>query len=98
VHQVYDQGLAMDDFIEHIIQHIRLVLLFRFAPKFAETATDGMSADTVAMIKDWAGQKNVINAGLLIEMIKLLDDVKKTHMVVIPVELALIRLLGQGEK
>lgn len=97
VHQVYDQGLAMDDFIEHVIQHIRLVLLFRFAPKFAETATDGMTIDGVAMIKEWAGQKNTINAGLLAEMIKLLDEIKKTHMVVIPVELALIRLLGKSE-
>lgn len=95
IHQVTDRGLAMDDFIEHVIQHIRLVLLFRFTPKFAETAIDGMSSEGVASIKEWASQKNIINASLLAEMLTVLDEVKKTHMDNIPVELAMIRLLGK---
>lgn len=94
VHQVYDQGLAMDDFIEHLIQQVRLVLLLRFAPKFAETVTDSVNADMVPLLKEWAGQKNTINAGLLVELLKVLDETKKTPLVVIPIELALIRLLG----
>jgi DNA polymerase-3 subunit gamma/tau len=96
VHQVYDQGLAMDDFLEHVIEQVRLVLLLRFAPKFAETVTDSVSADMIPLLKEWAGQKNIINAGLLVEFLKVLDETKKTQMVVIPIELALIRVLGQN--
>lgn len=93
VHQVYDQGLAIDDFLEHVIEQVRLVLLFRFAPKFAETVTDAVNADSVALLKEWAGQKNSINAGLLAELLKVLDETKKTQLVVIPIELALMRIL-----
>lgn len=98
VHQVYDQGFAMDDFIEHVVEQIRLVLLYRFAPKFAETVTDSVSEDTLPLIKEWATQKNAINASLLVEFLKVLDETKKTHLVVIPIELALIRILNNQEK
>ncbi len=95
-HQVRDQGLSMDDFLEHVIGHVRLVLLFRFAPKFAETAIDGIAAETVAMIREWAGQKNAFNAQLLVELLHVLDETKKTSMEVIPLELALMRILGNN--
>lgn len=98
IHQVHDQGYAMDDFLEHLIEHIRIVLLFRFAPKFADTVTTEWNGDIVLMLKKWASEKNIFNAQLIVELLDLLQEIKKTHMIIIPVELAFIRILGNNNE
>lgn len=95
VQRITDQGFAMDDFVERVIEHVRLVLLFRFAPKFADTVADQVNADMLVLIKTWAGEKNVFNAQLLAELLRVLDETKKTQMVAIPLELMLMRVLGE---
>lgn len=97
VHKVSDEGHSMDHFIENILEHLRLVLLFRFSPQFAESVSSDLQKDAVTELKKWAGEKNVINAGLVVEFLNLLDETKKTSMVNIPLELVLIRLLGGNE-
>lgn len=97
VHKVSDEGHSMDHFIENILEHLRLVLLFRFSPQFAESISSDLQKDVVTELKKWAGEKNIINAGLVVEFLNLLGEIKKGGMVNIPVELMLIRLLGSVE-
>ena len=94
IHKVHDEGHSLEHFIENILEHLRLVLLFRFSPQFAATVSNDLQADVVTEIKTWASEKNIINAGLLVEFIQLLSEVKKTSIPYLPVELALIRILG----
>lgn len=97
VTKVSDDGHAMDHFIENILEQLRLVLLFRFSPQFAESVSRDTQKDTILELKKWAAEKNIINAGLVVEFLNLLGEIKKTSMVNIPVELLLIKLLGSTE-
>lgn len=94
VNQIGKDGNAMDDFLENVIETFRLVMLARFAPKFADELLRDMNPARVSEIKKWAGEKNLINSDLLVQFLNLLGDVKKSSMPQIPVELALIRILG----
>jgi len=97
VHKVTDEGHSMDHFIENILEHLRLVLLFRFSPQFAESVSSDLQKDIITELKKWAGEKNIINAGLVVEFLNLLGEIKKTSMATIPTELLLIKLLTTNE-
>ncbi len=97
VHKVSDEGHSMDHFIENILEHLRLVLLFRFSPQFAESVSGDLQKDVVTELKKWAGEKNIINAGLVVEFLNVLGEIKKTSMANIPVELLLMKLLTNQE-
>lgn len=87
----------MEVFLQDVVQLLRLVLLRRFAPAFGKTVMEGSRADLMENVEKWAGEKNVINAQLLVEFIHLLDEIKKTNMPQIPLELALMRILSREE-
>jgi DNA polymerase-3 subunit gamma/tau len=86
----------MEVFLQDVVQLFRVILLRRFAPAFGKTAMEGFREDLVKNVEKWAGEKNVVNAQLLVEFLHLLDETKKTSMPQIPVELALMRILGQN--
>lgn len=94
LHQVTAGGHSLDHFIENILEHLRLVLLFRFSPQFAEEVSTDLPDTTVLKIKSWAGEKNIINANLLVEFINVHGELKKTSMQNIPVELLVMKLLS----
>ncbi len=98
IHQIQDQGLALDDFIERVIHHVRMIVLFRFAPQFANTIAAELNGDVIALLQTWAKEKNIFNAQLIVELLNMLQEMKKTHMVTIPVELAFIRILGNNNE
>ncbi len=97
IRRVSDEGHALDHFLESVIETMRKVLLYRFAPGFADSISEGLTDEMKNQIKNWAGEKNVINSQLLIDFIRLLDEVKKSNIPHIPVELALIRILGNNQ-
>ena len=94
INQVKQENHSVADFLEEVIETCRLVLLTRFAPEFAVTLSVDLNPDRVSQIKLWAGEKNIINSELLVEFIRLLGETKKSSVEVIPVELALMRILG----
>jgi DNA polymerase-3 subunit gamma/tau len=80
--------------VKDSLERFRLVLLKRFAPAFAVTLLAEYNNAIVQSIDAWAGEKNIINAALVVEFLKLLDQVKESSIPTIPVELALMRMLG----
>ncbi len=97
IHQVQDQGLALDDYLERIIEHVRMVMMYRFAPKFAEATSDELSDAIKPQIIEWAGQKNLFNSELLAQLITTLDQVKRSAVPHIPLELTFIKILSQDK-
>lgn len=93
VHTVSEND-NVEVFLEDVLQVLRLVLLNRFATTFGKSAALGLRDDLIKNIEAWAKEKNIINAQLLVEFIRLLDECKKTSMPYIPVELALMRILN----
>lgn len=96
IRQVQDQGLALDDYLERIIEHVRMVMMYRFAPKFAESTSDELSDAMKPQVIEWAAQKNVFNSELLTQLITVLDQVKRSAVPHIPLELAFIKVLSQN--
>lgn len=94
IRQVKDQGLALDDYLERIIEHVRMVMMYRFAPKFAESASDELSDTMKPQVIEWASQKNVFNSELLAQLITTLDQVKRSAVPHIPLELTFMKLLS----
>ena len=95
VNQITNQGHAVDDFLEQVIEICRLIILYRFAPELAEDLASTLNPDRIVTIKQWSSEKNRINSDFLADMLRLLGETKKTSMPIIPVELALIRILAQ---
>lgn len=87
----------LEHFFEYILETCRLIVLYRFAREVAESLMVGMSPDHIEKIKQWAGEKNIIDSKLMVDIIEILGEIKKTTMPNIVVELALIRILGNRE-
>lgn len=96
IHTITDANHDVPHFIENVLEQLRLVLLFRFSPQLAAEIAHDMQPHTVNQLNQWAGEKNSINAGLVAELLQVLDETKKTPLAVIPLELALIRILGNN--
>lgn len=97
IRQVRDQGLALDDYLERIVEHVRMVMMYRFAPKFAESVSDGLSDTMKPLVIEWSGQKNVFNSETLSLLITALDQLKRSAMPHIPLELAFIKLMHEDK-
>lgn len=98
IHAAETKGITVEFMVQGILEFSRLVLLYRFAPKLAENLASEIPADISNQLQLWAKEKNNINAQLVAELLKLADEVKKTSMPIIPVELAFIRILEISQK
>jgi DNA polymerase-3 subunit gamma/tau len=96
IQQIGDSGLAYDDYLERMIELVRLVLLYRFVPVFAGVASQEVSDTTRSQIQEWAAKRNIFNADLLAQLIDTLDQVKRSPMPEIILELAFIKILGNN--
>jgi DNA polymerase-3 subunit gamma/tau len=96
IHTAEHKGITIEFIIQGILEFSRLVLLYRFAPKLADTLATEIPEDIRQQLIAWSKEKNSINAQLVTELLKLADEVKKTSMPIIPVELAFMRILGNN--
>lgn len=96
LHAAEKKGITIEFIIQGILELARLVLLYRFAPKLADTLAMEIPEDIRNQLMTWSKEKNTINAQLVAELLKLDDEVKKTSIPIIPVELAFIRILGNN--
>jgi len=96
INLISKENQSLEHFTESVIQDLREVLLFRFAPSFAETISADKTPDARAVLVKLAKESNVINAQLLSDFLKVLDEMKKTTMPEIVLELAIMRILGNN--
>jgi len=94
VHEFSKKGDSIELFLIDVATLIRFILLTRFAPEFAKIAMEEHHDDFKKRVSNWAKEKNIVNSQLLLEFLNLIGEVKKTSLPEIPVELALIRILG----
>lgn len=96
VYNFTDQGHSLEFLLEGSLELLRKVLLCRFAPKLVETTFGEISPRVKEKVVAWSKEVNGISAATVSELLLVLDQVKKTSMPMIPVELALIRILGNN--
>lgn len=95
-HKVVDEGFSLEHFIEHLTSVARLVLLVRFAPTFAQSFLKELPQERQELVRHWAQTQPLVNAQLILTFLTLMQEMKKTSMPIIPVELAFIRILGNN--
>lgn len=90
-------GQGMDryeQFLNYLIERVRIIILFRFNKKLAEEMSATMDPDSRAELETWAKEKNIIDSRLLIDLLGVTEETRKSHIPTIPLELTLIQLLG----
>lgn len=95
-HAAHASGADAKTFLTLVLAKIRAVLLLRFAPELKRELATQFSAEDTALLETLAGKEgSFINAALLSEMITALLETSRAPIPLIPLELALYRVLGQ---
>ncbi len=85
-----------DSFLVFLIEKVRIIILYRFAPELAKELSESLDPIAREKLEDWKKMK-LINSALLLEFIHVREETKKSYIPLIPMELALVRLLGNNQ-
>ncbi len=89
-------GGDMRVFARLLLQKIRFILLLRFAANMERDIEDALSADDLVFLKQYVQGKGAnITADVLRELIIAYDELPRAVITELPLELALIRVLGE---
>lgn len=92
------ENVEMKVFLKLVLEKCRAVLLHRFAPKLADKMAERFPAEDAAFLKKLAANKGTrLNAAALAELLKAYNATGRTAVPELPLELALVRLLGKDE-
>ena len=92
-------GADMKTFMKLLLQKARAVLLLRHAPQLHELLQAGYTDDDVAFLKRLAEEKNsCMRASALKHLLEAYDATDRACIPQLPLELALISMIGQDSK
>lgn len=96
VHILLEKNISPELILDGVIETVRLVLLYRFSPDTAQKRAVDVSDEAKQNIQSWAKEKNIINAQLLADLLSSLDNLKKSSLPHISLELAFMKILGNN--
>ena len=86
-------------FLQLVLQKLRLILLLRYAKEAEKEIAGEVSPEDFTFLKKIAGAKDsAISSALLSEFLSVYDSVGRAYIPALPIELALVRILGQNAK
>lgn len=92
-----ESGVDMKAFMKLVLRKMRFVLLLRFAPEMEGFIKNEVSEEDFSFLKKIAGDKEAfINSAVLVELLSAYDLIDRTHIPELPVELALVKLIGNS--
>lgn len=84
-------------FIKMIIHNLRLILLLKFAPEIKADILGELSENEAKFLVESGNHKNVVAMpGVLRELLTAYEETRWSYIGELPLELALIKILGQG--
>ncbi|MEI6296709.1 MAG: DNA polymerase III subunit gamma/tau [bacterium] len=96
VRKISTANIDMKVFLKMLLRDIRLVMLLKFAPELEKEILSEMSDDEATIFKTFKSHVNIaIIPQSLKELLVANNDVGHANIPELPIELALIRLLGQ---
>ncbi len=96
LHSATDANVDAKVFLKLVLQKLRFVLLLRYAKEMEKEITQEVSPEDFAFLKKLAVTKDsAISSALLSELLAVSDDLGHAFIPSLPIELALIRILGQ---
>ncbi|MEX2405168.1 MAG: DNA polymerase III subunit gamma/tau [Candidatus Paceibacterota bacterium] len=96
VHRVVESGADISIFTTRIIETLRLILLLRHAPDMREYVAQHTGGDELETLKRLAKEGSSITSSTLSRFLEALDDIGATALPEIPLELALIDVVGDN--
>ncbi len=89
-------------FLQLVLQKLRFILLLRYAKEMEKEIEEEVSLEDFAFLRKIAGEKSAnsdgINSALLSELLLSYDQISRAHIPSLPIELALMRILGQNAR
>lgn len=96
VTQAVEENIDFMLFLKLILKKLRFVLLLRYAPETKSMIEDDLSPDDLDFIRGLAGEKGkAINSSVLLEFLNVYTATPRAYLQQLPLELALIKLLGK---
>ena len=93
-----EKNSDMKLFIKLVLEKMRSVMLLRYAPDLEKPIQEKYSEEDFALLSSFAKNKGSnIHSRSLQEMLRAESDMARTHILELPLELALIRLLGEEQ-
>ncbi|MBI3633323.1 MAG: DNA polymerase III subunit gamma/tau [Candidatus Vogelbacteria bacterium] len=84
-------------FIKMLIHNIRLILLLKFAPEIKDDILGEFSPNEAKFLAEYGNHKNVVGLhGVLRELLTAYEETRWSYIGELPLELALIKILGQN--
>lgn len=97
IQQASKDNIDIKTFLKLILHKIRTVLLIRYAPELAKGFEEEVGEDEFKVLKSLADAKeSFINSQCVLELIEAQEKTKFADISVLPLELALIKLLSKG--
>jgi DNA polymerase-3 subunit gamma/tau len=91
-------NIDMKIFIKMILDRVRAILLMRFAPDFTKTLQEELSEQDFVLVEKLAKDKNaVVSSATVVALLEAADQVGYAAISQLPIELALIKLIGEGK-
>ncbi|MFA6338698.1 MAG: DNA polymerase III subunit gamma/tau [Candidatus Paceibacterota bacterium] len=92
-----ENDIDMKIYLKLILKKLRALLMLRFVPNEVNMLSD-FSEEDAELFKELSQRKDLnINSGTLLEFLNAYDNVGKSYLPELPLELALIKLLGQDK-
>jgi DNA polymerase-3 subunit gamma/tau len=96
VHTAASQNIDMRLYLKLILQKIRLVLLFRFAPEMKKDIESALSETDAVFVKTIAADKSgAISSKTILELLDMQKYQRDAFIAELPLELALMRLIEE---
>ncbi len=97
VSKVARQNTDAKVFLKLLLRKVRFILLLRYAPGMKEKIRSELSAEDAAFIAPFSNDRNSpVNEQALLLLLEAYDAVGRSYVPELPLELALIKLLGSG--
>lgn len=97
--KVTEKGGDMNIFLLLILERLRLLLLYRFAPKSAEKFEDSVSKEDIHALKLFAEDKTIkLNSEVLLTFLDAHKRLSFSAVPGLPIELAILEIIEKKEK
>lgn len=99
VNKAGEHGFDMKIFLELLSQKMRQILLLRFSPDMKESISRESSEEGFKVVEKLAKEKSAfISAKTLIELLNAMDLINLSPVRQLPIELAVMKILGNEDK
>jgi len=96
VRKIEEQNIDPHVFTKLLLRKLRFVLLLRFAPRLEKTIQSELSQEDFGFLSGLAGKKeSSVNEKTLLVLLEAYDQIGRSYVPSLPLELALVKLLGK---